>query len=367
MVEEQFHRDVEGRPIREGRTPPALLRDGEIEYRACPYAGSRFQHPNPMNVSALRQMSAHWDTIADAVGVLRAGYTRARGGYRPELWELWRVSQLGSALPWFFILHEREVCPVYAASLSKVTLGMGIWAQKAFVDAMRARTPLGTWTSAAILASTEANGTLIADTEVCAGSEKMLLRFFDLLVDAAGPAGSLVPALAAREAEWLRFGAHYVAFKQWLWLYWLARRFLYEDVAAATGTRPDELATLLDPEAEPPDFFLLEPGPLAAIAPPQRALWFRTLAAFVVPFAPDGSDAVHARHALRLAEIMGTASGEGVPRAVAQFTALDALLGEVAADVEAGFGGQGAFGPAERDRLLRDPPRAWFARLATAA
>ena len=55
MIEERFHRDDEDRPIREGRTPAEFLRDGDIEYRTCPYAGSRFQHANPMNVSALRQ------------------------------------------------------------------------------------------------------------------------------------------------------------------------------------------------------------------------------------------------------------------------------------------------------------------------
>ncbi len=34
MIDERFHRDVEGRPIREGRTPTELLRDGDIGYRA---------------------------------------------------------------------------------------------------------------------------------------------------------------------------------------------------------------------------------------------------------------------------------------------------------------------------------------------
>lgn len=57
MIEERFHRDVEDRPIREGRTPSEHLREGDIEYRTCPYAGARHQHANPMNVSALRQMA----------------------------------------------------------------------------------------------------------------------------------------------------------------------------------------------------------------------------------------------------------------------------------------------------------------------
>jgi hypothetical protein len=33
MVEEQFHRDDEDRPLREGRTPAEHLRPGDIEYK----------------------------------------------------------------------------------------------------------------------------------------------------------------------------------------------------------------------------------------------------------------------------------------------------------------------------------------------
>src|SRR5262249_3964447 len=115
MVEERFHRDDEGRPLREGRTPTAYLATGEIEYRACPYPGSRQQSGRPMNVSALRQTSAHWDAIIEALGFLRTAYADARGGYGPDVMDVWRVSQLGSALPWFFVLGG-EPLPAYAAA-----------------------------------------------------------------------------------------------------------------------------------------------------------------------------------------------------------------------------------------------------------
>ena len=49
LVEERHHRDEEGRPIREGRTPPEHLRPDDIEYKQCHYAGSRHL-ANPMNV-----------------------------------------------------------------------------------------------------------------------------------------------------------------------------------------------------------------------------------------------------------------------------------------------------------------------------
>src|SRR4051794_17493445 len=91
MVEERFHRDVEDRPIREGRTPPELLRDGDIEYRACPYSGSRMQHKLPMNVSALRQTGAHWDEIVDALAALRAAHDSVLAPAQAGIWDIWRV------------------------------------------------------------------------------------------------------------------------------------------------------------------------------------------------------------------------------------------------------------------------------------
>ena len=67
LVEEAFHRDDEDRPLREIRTPPAYLRAGDIEHKACPYAGSRARSGCPINVGALRQASAHWPELIDAL------------------------------------------------------------------------------------------------------------------------------------------------------------------------------------------------------------------------------------------------------------------------------------------------------------
>ena len=116
MVEEQFHRDTEGRPIREGRTPSELLAPGEIEYRRCPYPGTRHHHVNPMNVSALRQTAAHWDEVLDALAMLQHSYESGRGSYDPDLRDIWYVSQLGSSLPWFFILRDGVAPPPFAAA-----------------------------------------------------------------------------------------------------------------------------------------------------------------------------------------------------------------------------------------------------------
>jgi hypothetical protein len=395
MVEERFHRDNEGRPIREGRTPPELLRDGEIEYRQCPYPGSRYLNERPMNVSALRQTSAHWDEVMDAMALLRAAYEDARAGYRGDVMDIWRVSQLGSALPWFYILGRGEgramTCPAYAAALSKATLGVGIWGHRVFVKMLVERNVIPRFSSQLLLDTSEETGVLVADTEVCAASDKMMLKFFDVFTGervAATGIGEVAPLLAERD-ELLRFGAHYIAFKQWIWLYWIARRHLYLDVASALGPVPrmaEMMDELMDPRGEPPDFCLLQPDDVPGIPLERRGLWFAILARFVEPFSPDGSDAAMRDHAARLASVMGelparsgdiaaevarvtgaaAPAAERVARAVGMYAALDALLGDVLATVERGFRGESSpvFTAEMRDRVLRSPPRALFAGLA---
>ncbi len=356
MVEEQFHRDVEDRPIREGRTPAEHLRAGDIEYKTCPYAGSRHQHENPMNVSALRQTGAHWDEICDALALLRAAYDRVHGTGEPGLLDIWRVSQLGSALPWFFILDGKPV-PGYAAALAKATLGMGIWAQRMFVDTITKGFVPPPLTAESILALAEASGTLIGDTEVCSGGDKMLLRFFEVLVTPTPAPGRI----DADPASVLRFGAHYANFKLVVWIYYLARRFIYADLAAAHGDSA-ELTELRDCPVEPRDFFIVEPADAADVIPSQRLGWFRTLADLVVPIAPDASDLP-----LRdLAFEMATTMGQGLLPAET-WQRLDTIFGTVVARVEQGFrpagqdAGRHIVVTAEmRDRLVGASPRSMF-------
>jgi hypothetical protein len=335
MIEERFHRDVEGRPIREGRTPSEFLRDGDIEYKTCPYSGSRAG--KPMNASALRQAGTHWDEVLDALAWLRAAHDRALGVTTPGIWDIWRTSQLGSALPWWFILRDEPV-PGYAAALSKMTLGMGIWAQRMFVKSLTEGWSPGTLTPETIFSLAEVSDTLVGDSEVCSGSDKMLLTYFGVHVGAPSPGKLDVPA------DFLRFGAHYAAFKLVVWIYYLARRFVYADA----GTQD------FDTTVEPSDFFIVEPGDLRGVIPQQRLGWFRSLADLITPFAGE----------LALRDVafgIAEAMGKGASPA-ATWTQLDALFGRALAITEAGLGGAAdAEVPAVvRDRLIGASPRAFF-------
>jgi len=373
--------------IRKVAAKQNVIRPGEIEYRPCPYPGSRYLNERPMNMSALRQTSAHWDEVMDAIAFLRVAYQEVRGGYRGDVMDIWRVSQLGSALPWFYILRQGATCPAYAAALSKATLGVGIWGHRVFVKMLAERKLIPRFTSQIMLDTAEETGTLVAETEVCAASDKMMLKFFDVFTAdgvATTGVGEVAPLVAARD-ELLRFGAHYIAFKQWIWLYWIARRHLYLDVASALGPWAG-MDELMDPTGEPPDFCVLQPDDVAGIPLERRGLWFGILAGFVESFSPDGSDPPMRAHAARLATVMGEpparcddiasevarttgASAEAaarVARAVGMYAALDALLGDVLATTELGFRGEPApvFTAAMRDRVLHTSPRALFAGLA---
>jgi hypothetical protein len=322
LVTERFHRDADGRPIREGRTPPEFRRDGEIEYRTCVYPGSR--HGKPMNVSALKQTGACWPDILDALAQLR---TMTK---RDDLLGIWRVSQLGSALPWLFIFRGEPV-PAYAAALSKATLGMGIWAQREQVSVL-AGGVAPRLTPTEILGAAEQNGTLVGHTEVCSAPKNMLIEFFEALVGGI-PSGRLT--LPDGLAE---FGTWYSGLKQLLWIYFLARRFLYADLGARD---------YLDAPIEPPDFFVVEPD-LASTSRPHRRTWLRRVAELADDH-PLRADADAIADAMALVEPFGT---------------LDRIFAGVVARVEAGFrralGAPPWQGEIDRDRLLAVSPRKLF-------
>src|SRR5262249_22736457 len=145
--------------------------------------------------------------------------------------------------------------------------------------------------------------------EVCAASERMILRFLEVLLEPGRTfAGTgQVAGLVAQRAAVLAFGAHYIAFKYLVWMYYLARRFLYSDLAAALGQGPQPAAgprPLFAEPREPPVFFVVGPDAMAAIPLVQRGAWFRTLAVPLVPLSPDRSDAAQAARALDLAAAM---------------------------------------------------------------
>jgi len=250
---------------------------------------------------------------------------------------------------------------------------MGIWAQRMFIDTLTKGWSAPELTADVIDKLAESSGTLIGETEVCAGSEKMLHKYFDVHVTKTPAPG----ALDVPREQFLLFAAHYTSFKMLMWLYYLARRFVYADVHALHGPST-ELEELRDTMVEPHDFLVIEPGNIAEVIPAQREAWFRTLAALIVPMSPDRSDLALRDHAFMLAAIMG----KGLPPAQT-WALLDLNHGRVIATVESAFrratsSGARAEAGAEaekeievpeeiRDRTVGMSPRSFFAKLSNAA
>ncbi len=368
-----------------------------------------------------RPLSAHWDDIIGATVMMRDAYREIRGVTELDLIDAWRISQLGSALPWWFVLGKGEPAPAYAAALAKAMQGVGLSAQLDFVKMQtEQRPPLPPLTADSLLALSEANG---------AGPDKMLLRFFDAMVGTTGADAAASPRLATLIAErdtMLGFAAHYVGFKLALWIHHLARRFVHADIVAALGPQLDErsvqeaiarvhggdvqvardaelreivagLRALIDAPCEPPDFVALGPADLAGTPPAARHAWLRSLAAHIVPCSPDLRDVDLRASANDIATALESPASESaavsfddlavevdrvtgcgasaagtVANALGTAARLDALLGELAARVEAGFRhasgtSSEAVGPVAadaRDRLLGSPPRSLLTRLA---
>jgi hypothetical protein len=338
-------------------------------------------------------MKHHWDDVINSVAMMRAAYQGITNVQAMAVFDLWRVSQLGSALPWFYIFGHDELAPIYAASLAKATLGMGIWAQTVFVRMAAEQWTPPPMTSRVILELAEGNSTLLAEKEVCAAPEKMLLRFYDALLDL--PPEVKTPQMQRLEANKdsaLRFAAFYANEKLALYVLFLARRFIYADLLAALPNSPvaPQLRELLDAPCEPPDMVMLAPANMPEMPLMKRAGFLASLVMNIVPLAPDKSDVplqaamveVAASMLVQegppelVAEIMET---QGVPqaqaaiagRAIAQWARLDHLFTRVVGIVENGMRKAVGADPydapilaADRDHLVVVSGRPVLSRLA---
>lgn len=397
MVIETSLRDVEGRLLRENRAPEEAIRPGEIEMKKCPYPGSRQTDPPlPMNMSALRSMKHHWDDVITSVAMMRASYQEIRGVTELGVFDLWRVSQLGSALPWYYIFAHRELAPVYAAGLAKATLGMGIWAQTVFVRMVTQGWTPPKMTSEVILELAEGNGTLLAEREVCAGPVKMLMRFYDALLDLPFEVKTpQMQRLHDHRPAVLRFGAYYTNMKLALYVMFLARRFVYADLLAAL---PDSdvvpaLRELFDAECEPPDMIMIALADIPAMPLVKRAGFLASLVMNLVPMTPDKSDIplqaamVEVAAAMLVPDVPAEVVDEVVAtqgvtpeqaavaaRAIATWARLDHLFARVVGIVENGMRAavgadphEGPIRAEDRDHLVVVSGRPVLARLAPRA
>ena len=200
--------DVAGRPIGEGRA--AAFQHVPTEMQSCPYAGKRFHHEKPMNVSALREILPVWDEIVTMLSWLSKRY---QDRYQKEITtfdDLSLVTSAGIFLADFLVLRQHRAVrshevPLLVSGLYKVCLGFQLATllgslQERFADAT---TPPRLPDAAGFYDDVEAHDLLIGESEVCAGPQAMIMEAYEAMTGRhAIPEESLPPDCARLEIAW---------------------------------------------------------------------------------------------------------------------------------------------------------------------
>jgi len=198
--------DTAGRPVGEGRA--ATFHLVQTEMRTCPYAGSRYHHAKPMNVSALQEMP-DWPQVLTMLSWFSQRYRTRRQGEIQTADDLGQVTSAGVFLVDFLTLrrhqplHSREV-PLLIAGVYKVCLGLQLaYLQERFAEETTL-TPLPN--AAGFYQYLEQSELLIGEAEVCAGSPAMILQAYDAVVGRRSVRREdLPPACDSLDIEWDQF------------------------------------------------------------------------------------------------------------------------------------------------------------------
>jgi hypothetical protein len=203
-------RDDEGRPLGESKAPAKQLRGVPLELRTCPYAGSRHNHAQPMNVSALEHVIAHWEEALAGISLVRSLYCTAAKRTRLRLIDVWRIGWLTTNLADFAFLREGTPfgdgdLPAAVAVVYKATLGITfscarMWSEGAarfddFIDAE------------ALYSYADRHDHFIGPSQVCAGPVAMIKEILRLVVDGGGRQGdaSATAAVIGDRQRFLKF------------------------------------------------------------------------------------------------------------------------------------------------------------------
>ena len=180
--------DIEGRPLLERAAPANVQLGVTTELVECRYSGSRFKHPGPMNISALRQLQVHWADAVEGLSYLRSLYPLPTTCVRYV--DLWRIGQFGAALPSFLSYRKdapfaNGTLPAHVAAIFKIVMGMNHAVLRlAEINILRSPDKSALAVNPDELYSfIEQQQLLISPVGVCAGPEKLIRQAITGLIE----------------------------------------------------------------------------------------------------------------------------------------------------------------------------------------
>jgi len=170
--------DDEGRPVSERRAPSAVKKGVPMELRQCPYADER--HGQPMNVSALGQITRYLDAVLDDIRAFRSSLPGADGEEWTELLTT-VIDQLAG--PAVHLLRSRGASPPIAARRAvghKLAAGYFGVARGVLVAEARGERP--EVSVEGLHQFVRESRALIGASEVCAGPPHMIAQVSGVLL-----------------------------------------------------------------------------------------------------------------------------------------------------------------------------------------
>lgn len=174
-------KDLEGRPLGEHNASESTLTDVPMALKTCLYKDSRYQNKCPMNVSALKQLSIHWDDSIEFVKCIRVLYTQYKGSSLTTIVDSLNFCSILASIPSWLVFREDnpikddEIPPTIAA-VYKIIIGMHRVLQIQFSSEImndKANTAL-TITASDMAMYADLGGFLIGSKQVCAGSIRQI-------------------------------------------------------------------------------------------------------------------------------------------------------------------------------------------------
>jgi hypothetical protein len=194
----QLVRDPSGRQCGENSLAmlaPALTDRVPTEWRPCRYAGSRFEDPRPMNVSALKQLGGDFEAMLAHIVHVRAAFLAGLGRDRLDLGSMWLLSWIFFVLPAWTVRRVADrrpngAVPAWATALSKTFGGVRMTVQMLL---SRGRGIHAEPTATELIRVTEEEARYLSHTGVCAGTPQMIDRTMAAFVSGTGASAAAPP------------------------------------------------------------------------------------------------------------------------------------------------------------------------------